>query len=221
MQAFHSPRSRMIASAIALALAGGMAAAPALAQDAGTGASGKRWAIVGGFAHQDPTGDATLDGLEADVDGSAAATLSASWYLNDNIAFEGWGAVNKFDHRVSTSDGNIATVSSQPWALSAQYHFRDGNDSIRPFVGLGYYQSNFSDEDQNNAGPYADHHIGIETASGAMATAGVDLNFTENVFARADLRYLHGNQDIAVDGVTAGEAELNPVVLGFGVGARF
>ena len=221
MHAFPSPRKRMIVPAIALALAGGMAAAPVLAQDAGTGASGKRFAIVGGFAHQDPTGDATIDGLDADVDGSAAATVSASWYLNDHVAFEGWGAATKFDHRVSTSEGNIATVNSQPWALSAQYHFRDGNEAIRPFVGLGYYQSNFSDEDQNNAGPYADNHIGIETASGPMATVGVDLNFTENVFARADMRYLHGDQDIEVDGATAGDAELNPVVVGFGIGARF
>jgi len=214
-----SPRNRIIVPAIALALAGGMAAAPAFAQD--TGASGKRFAIVGGYAHQEPTGNATIDGQEAEFDGSGAGTLSASWYLNDHVAIEGWGAVSKFDHRVSTSDGKIATASSQPWAVSGQYHFRDGNDTIRPFVGLGYFQSNMSDEDQDNIGPYADNHIGVGTASGPMATVGVDLNFTPNVFARADMRYLHGDSDIEVDGAPAGDADLNPVVIGVGVGARF
>ena len=214
-----SPRNRIIVPAIALALAGGMAAAPAFAQD--TGASGKRFAIVGGYAHQEPTGNGTIDGQEAEFDGSGAGTLSASWYLNDHVAIEGWGSVSKFDHRVSTSDGKIATVSSQPWAISGQYHFRDGNDTIRPFVGLGYFQSNMSDEDQDMIGPYADNHIGVGTASGPMATVGVDLNFTPSVFARADVRYLHGDSDIEVDGAEAGDADLNPVVIGVGVGARF
>jgi outer membrane protein len=214
------PRNRIIVPAIALALAGGMAAAPAFAQD--TGASGKRFAVVGGYAHQEPTGNGTIDGAEAEFDGSGAGTLGASWYLNDNVAIEGWGAVTKFDHRVTTSnDGKIATVSSQPWAVSGQYHFRDGNDTIRPFVGLGYFQSNASNEDQDGTGPYADNHIGMGTASGPMATVGVDLNFTPNVFARADMRYLHGDSEIEVDGMPAGDADLNPVVIGIGVGTRF
>ena len=54
-----------------------------------------------------------------------------------------------------------------------------------------------------------------------MATVGVDLNFTPNVFARADARYLHGGADVEVNGVEAGDADLNPVILEVGVGARF
>jgi outer membrane protein len=213
-------RRATLVSALALAMAGGMAAAPAFAQD--TGVSGKRWAVVGGYAHQEPTGNGTIDGNQAEFDGSGAGTLSASWYLNDHVAFEGWGAVTKFDHRVTTAeDGKIGTISSQPWALSAQYHFRDGNETVRPFVGLGYFQSNASDEDQDSVGPYADNHIGFGTASGPMATVGVDLNVTDNMFIRTDARYLHGNSDIEVDGAPAGEADLNPVVIGVGVGARF
>ncbi|MDQ2702406.1 MAG: outer membrane beta-barrel protein [Pseudomonadota bacterium] len=224
MNAIRNPRApsrkRTLVAALGLALAGGLVAAPAFAQD--KGASGKHFAVVGGYAHQEPTGDSTLAGSEAEFDGTGAGTLSASYFINDHIAIEGWGAVTDFQHRVTTPGaGKVATVASQPYALSGQYHFRDGNETIRPFVGLGYYQSNFKDEDQDDAGPYADNHIGIESPEGAMATVGVDLNFTEHVFARADVRYLHGNSDIAVDGVEAGEAELNPVVIGVGVGARF
>lgn len=215
----NSPR--ILAAALAIALAGGMAAAPAFAQDA-SGTSGKRFAIVGGYAHQEPTGNGTIDGSEAEFAGTAAPTLGASYFITDNIAIEGWGALDKFDHRVTTAaNGKVATVSSQPYALSAQYHFRDSAATVRPFVGLGYFQSNISDEDQDNVGPYADNHIGMSTPEGPMATVGVDLNFTPNVFARADARYLHGSSDIAVDGVPAGNADLNPVIIGVGVGARF
>jgi outer membrane protein len=49
----------------------------------------------------------------------------------------------------------------------------------------------------------------------------VDLNFTPNVFARADARFLKGSSDIAVDGNKVGEADMDPVVIGIGVGARF
>ena len=65
---------------------------------------------------------------------------------------------------------------------------------------------------------------GVETAKGAMATAGVDLNINPTWFARADVRYLQdttGQPNVAVDGVNVGKAELNPIVLGVGIGARF
>jgi outer membrane protein len=209
-------RKQMLATAAALAIAGGIAA-PAWAQDA----SGKHFAVVGSYAHSEPTGDATIGALDADFDGGPAATASMSYYLNDDVAFEGWGALGKFDHRIRSEAGKLGTASSQPWAVSAQYHFRDGTDTVRPFVGLGYFQNNISDEDQDAIGPYADDHIGIGTANGPMATLGVDLNFTPTVFARADARYLHGGADVEVDGADAGEADMDPLILEFGVGARF
>ena len=218
MQAIRNPKT--LALALGAILAGGIAV-PAFAQDAGTGASGKHWAVVGGYAHQEPTGDGTIAGRKAEFDGSGATTLGVSYYFNDHVAVEGWGAASKFDHRVSTADGKIGTVSSQPYALSAQYHFRDGNAAVRPFVGLGYFQNNIDDEDQDNLGPYADNHIGMTTPEGPMATVGMDLNFTPHLFGRVDARYMHGGADIAVDGAKVGEADLNPVVIGVGVGARF
>ena len=41
------------------------------------------------------------------------------------------------------------------------------------------------------------------------------------LFGRADMRYVHGGSDVQLDGVDAGEAKLNPVVVGVGLGARF
>jgi endonuclease-8 len=46
----------------------------------------------------------------------------------------------------------------------------------------------------------------MSTPKGAMATVGVDLNFTEHMFARADARYMHGGSDIAVDDPKEGVA---------------
>jgi len=220
--------NRMLAfRPLTFAIAGALAFAPiAYAQDIqatppAVSASGKHFAIVGGVAVQQPTGNATIVGQDADLDGEAAPTLSASYYVNDNIAVEAWGAADKFGHRVHTANGKVASVDAQPYAVSGQYHFRSGDSTVRPFVGLGYFESNISNEKAEPSGALAGQRIGMSTAKGPMATVGVDLNLSPTWFARADARYLKGGSDIAIDGAKAGEADLDPVVVGIGVGARF
>ena len=209
---------------LTLALLGTLAITPAaFAQDASTDtASGKRFAVVGGYALSEPTRNPEIDGARTQLDGDGAGTLSASYYINDNVAVEAWGAADKFSHRVRDGEGQkLGSVDAQPYAVSGQYHFRQADSTVRPFVGLGYYEQNFDGETAEPSGALAGQRIGVETAKGAMATAGVDVNINPTWFARADVRYLQGGSDVKLDGVTAGEAELDPVILGVGVGARF
>lgn len=209
---------------LTLALLGTLAITPAaFAQDASTDtASGKRFAVVGGYALSEPTRNPEIDGTRTQLDGDGAGTLSASYYINDNIAVEAWGAADKFSHRVRDGEGQkLGSVEAQPYAVSGQYHFRQADSTVRPFVGLGYYEQNFDGETAEPSGALAGQRIGVETAKGAMATAGVDVNINPTWFARADVRYLQGDSDVKLDGVKAGEAELDPVILGVGVGARF
>jgi len=211
---------------LTLAVLATLAIAPsAFAQDASTeAASGKRFAVVGGYALSEPTKNPEIAGARTNVDGDGAATLSASYYVTDNIAIEAWGAADKFGHRVSTANGKVASIDSQPYALSGQYHFGNSTSLVRPFVGLGYFEANVDGEKAEPTAALAGQRIGVETAKGAMATAGLDVNITPTWFARADVRYMHdttGQPDVKVDGAKVGKAELNPVVLGVGVGARF
>jgi outer membrane protein len=207
---------------LTLALLGVLAVAPsAFAQDNdGSSASGKRFAVVGGVALNKPTGHVDIAGSRADLDGEATGTLGASWFVNDNIAVEAWGA-DKTGYRVRTGDGKVASVDAQPYALSGQYHFGTADKTVRPFVGLGYYQMNYKNETAQGGGPLAGQRIGVETANGPMATAGADVNLGEHWFARGDVRYLHGSSDMSVNGAKVGEAKANPVVVGVGLGARW
>ena len=199
---------------LSLALITSLAASPAFAQDTSTD-TGKRFAVVGGYTHLDPKTDAA-PGLK--VDGDGAPTLSASWYATDNFAVELWGAADKFNHRVRGPEGKIGTVEQQPIALSGQYHFRAADAVMRPFVGLGYYESNFSNESIGGDGA----HVGLETAKGAIATAGVDFNINQTWFARADARYMKGDAGVRVAGQGTGEElTIDPWVVGVGIGARF
>ena len=203
---------------LTLATFAALALSPAaFAQDSDT-ASGKRFAVVGGAALLDPKGN-PADGL--DVDGDPAPTLSASYYINDNFAVELWGAADKFNHRVRADGvGKVGTVDQQPIAQSGQYHFGQADNTFRPFLGLGYYESNFSNESISALG--GGDHVGLKTAKGAIGTVGVDMNINSTWFARADARYMHSRPEVRVAGAGTGqELKLDPWVVGFGIGARF
>ncbi|PZQ26676.1 MAG: hypothetical protein DI562_14595 [Stenotrophomonas acidaminiphila] len=198
-----------------------LAAAPAAfaqdaSSDAGSSAYDKRFAVVGGAAILKPDRD-PAPGLK--IDGDVAPVISASWYATPNIAVELWGAADKFNHRVKADGpGKIGTVDQQPIALSGQYHFGAPDKVMRPFVGLGYYESNFSNESIGGDGA----HVGLETAKGAMATAGMDFNINQTWFARADARYMKGDAGVRVGGQGTGEElTIDPWVVGVGIGARF
>ncbi|BDU18216.1 OmpW/AlkL family protein [Lysobacter auxotrophicus] len=210
---------------LTLAVVATLAIAPAFAQEiTGPDTSGKRFAVVGGYTLAEPTKNPLIAGERTTVDGDGAATLSANYYVTDNIAIEAWGAADKFGNRVRTPNGKIASVDTQPYALSGQYHFGNTQSIVRPFVGLGYFEANTDGEKAEPTGALAGQRIGVETAKGAMATAGVDVNITPTWFARADVRYMHdttGQPNVTVDGANVGKAELNPVTVGVGVGARF
>lgn len=182
-------------------------------------ASGKHFAVVGGVALLQPKND-PVEGVDK-FDGGPAPTVSFSYYINDNWAVELWGAADKFNHRVR-GEGNarLGTVEQQPVAISGQYHFGLADNVFRPFVGVGYYESNFSNEDL--VAPGVTDPIGLETAKGAIGTVGVDMNINSTWFARADARYMHSRPEVTVGGEgTGADAKLDPWTVGFGIGARF
>jgi len=197
---------------LSAAIAALLVAPTAFAQQADT-ASGKRFSVVGSATILDPSADP----LGGRVDGDVAPTLSATWHVNDNVGIELWGAADKFNHRVRSDAGKLGTVDSQPLALSAQYHFGEADATFRPFLGLGYHQTNISDESIGTG-----EHVSMTTPKGAIGTAGVDININPTWFARLDARYLDGDSDVKVAGQTVErDVGFDPWAVGFGIGARF
>jgi outer membrane protein len=204
---------------LSLAVVSALAFAPAAFAQDGDTASGKHFTVVGSATLLD-THSKPASGL--DVDGGPAPTISASLLINDNWAIELWGAADKFNHRVSASGvGKVGTVEQQPIALSGQYHFGQADNVFRPFVGVGYYESNFSNEKIDSLST-SGQHVGLDTAKGAIGTVGVDMNINSTWFARADARYMHSRPELRVDGSgTDEELKLDPWLVSFGIGARF
>jgi outer membrane protein len=209
----------------ALAFALAVAVTPAaFAQDdtSTTDTAAHRFNVVGGYAHMVPKSDpGTLAGTPADLDGNGAPTLSGSWFVNDNVAVELWGAAGKFEHGVNLANGARGNFKSQPIAVSGQYHFGTPQQAIRPYVGLGYYQANI-DEEHFDATVAGADHVGLDSPNGPIASVGADFNITDRWFARADARYMQGDAEAKIAGnVPAGELALDPWVVGVGIGTRF
>ena len=208
-----------------LILSAAIAAAPAtFAQDnnSDTNASQHRFNATIGYAHQVPNGNpGSVVGSDADLDGNGAATLSGSWFVNDNVAIELWGTPDKFEQDVNLANGARGSYKQQPIAVSGQYHFGQASQPIRPFVGLGYFQADI-DSESFDATTANNEHIGLDTPKGAIATVGADFNITDRWFARADARYMKGDADVSVAGNDTGESlKVDPWVVGVGVGTRF
>lgn len=202
---------------VSLAVLASLALTPAaFAQDASNATSAKRFSIAGGYAHLVPKHDpGKIAGSESKIHGQGAPTLSATYMATDNIGVELWGMADKIDHKVTLANGARGSLKQQPVALSGQYHFGQPSQALRPYVGLGYYESNISDEQLEGA------HFGASTPKGGMATAGVDFNITDRWFTRADARYMKGDSDIKVGGAKVGEVDLDPLTVGVSVGTRF
>ncbi|MGY0610712.1 MULTISPECIES: OmpW/AlkL family protein [unclassified Luteimonas] len=205
-----SPMKFLIPAALAIA-----ATPVAFAQDAGDTAD-KRVSVVAGYSMVEPTRNPEIAGTRTEFEGEGTPTLGVTYHITDNWGVEAWAA-DSYGQRVNAGGGKVGSVDAQPYSLSGQYRFGTPDSTIRPFVGLGYHETNYDNE---SATPTGDR-VGIETAKGAVATVGMDVNITPTWFARADARYFQADSDVKINGVDAGEAKLDPVVLGVGVGARF
>ncbi len=203
-----SPMKMLIPAALAVAIT-----PTAFAQDS---AADKRVSVVAGYSMVEPTRNPGLAGTRTEWDGEGTPTLGVTWHITDNWGIEAWAA-DSYGQRINADGGKVGSVDAQPYSLSGQYRFGAPDSTLRPFVGLGYHETNYDKETATAAG----ERVGIETAKGAVATVGLDVNITPTWFARADARYFQADSDLRIDGVKAGDARLDPVMLGVGVGARF
>lgn len=175
----------------------------------------KRVSVVAGYGILKPKSDAITSDPNRGLKGGSLPTASVAYHITDNIAVEAWGAVDKSEHKV-VGQGVGGRVKAQPYGISGQYHFGQSGQAIRPYVGLGYYETNISDEKDANG-----QHFGMSTPKGAMGTVGADFNITDRWFTRAEARYMQGKSDVTRGGQKVGEAQLDPWLVGVGVGARF
>ncbi len=214
------------------ALLGGVAmdAAPALALEAGDILVRLRGIGVIPTANSDGIQpDLTTSGLEAQPVG--VPELDFTYMVTDNIGLELILATSPHDldfTGVQSGIGKGGTVWLLPPTLLVQYHFM-ADQSIRPYVGAGVNLTIAYGEDASQSlvnalgGPT---NLKADNSIGWAVQAGVDIDLDDRWFLNFDIKYVAISVDAAITTPATSTTrtttlDINPVIVGAGIGYRF
>jgi len=64
--------------------------------------------------------------------------------------------------------------------------------------------------------------IFYDNVFGIALQAGIDIEITDGIYLNADVKYIMMESDWSINnGAVTGSAEINPLIIGLGVGYRF
>jgi outer membrane protein len=173
-----------------------------------------------------PNESATIAAIGGDVEISTAFVpeLDFTYFFTKNWAAELILGTAKHDVKaVETAAGDIelGDVWLLPPTLTFQYHFYAGD--FKPYIGAGVNYTIFYGADE---GPVADN-VSYKNSFGFAFQGGIDYNLSDKWFLNLDAKYITINTDATVDATTAlgatvgADVDINPFVIGFGVGMKF
>ncbi|MBR9833692.1 MAG: OmpW family protein [Alphaproteobacteria bacterium] len=171
---------------------------------------------------------------DADIEEQYVPELDITYFFNKNVAVELILAVTQHDvaavdvtvpGALTDADVPLGDVWLLPPTLTLQYHFDNGTQ-FKPYVGAGINATMFFDE---NAGPVADS-IDYDSSFGPALQVGFDYDLDGEPGGwafNADVKKIWINTDVTVDFTTAlgatvnAEVDIDPVVVGLGLGYKF
>lgn len=175
-------------------------------------------------------------GGKVDVSNAIIPELDFTYFFTKNIAAELILGTSKHDVKTINSDisavggptnynVDLGSVRLLPPTLTVQYHFNQENDNVfKPYLGAGVNYTIFYDIKAGNVVK----DIAYENALGYAFQAGFDLMLTDKFFINADIKKLFLKTDVTVDASNLApnlsipaKVDLNPLVLGMGVGMKF
>ncbi|MFM0199472.1 outer membrane beta-barrel protein [Paraburkholderia fungorum] len=157
----------------------------------------------------------SLSALNVGVNNAIVPELDLTYMIRDSLGVELILGTSR--HQLSSSLGNLGGVNVLPPTLLLQYHFNHAG-RIRPYVGAGLNYTLFYNNGLNAGG----QPISITNHSfGPALQAGVDVQVTRSLFVNADIKKIWMHTDASLGGQPLGRLNIDPVVVGLGVGMRF
>jgi outer membrane protein len=156
-------------------------------------------------------------GLAVEVDSDFVPEIDFSYFITDNLALELIAATTRHEVTTSPTWNNVGKVRLLPPTLTLQYHFLP-KERVSPYVGAGINYTIFFDTD-----PGAFASIDYDNSFGFALQAGVDIFVGERLFLNLDVKKLFLDTDVSINGgaLRVVDADLDPWLIGIGVGYRF
>ena len=182
----------------------------------------KKWQARFRWVSVLPNESATIGTIGGDVEigKSFIPELDFTYYFTENIAAELiLGTANHDVKAVNTALGNVnlGDVWLLPPTLTLQYHFNISD--FKPYVGAGVNYTIFY-----NADPGAVVDVDYENGFGYALQLGFDYDLDDTWFLNIDAKYIGLSTDVSVNAGIAtvpAEVDINPLLIGFGIGMRF
>ena len=141
--------------------------------------------------------------------------VDISYFFTRNIAAE---LVLTYPQKIDIDVGETkqGTIKALPPSLLLQYHFTDLG-AFKPYVGAGLNYTRFYK--RNNI---LDGAAEVEKDSfGWTGQIGFDVALNKNWSINVDAKYVKIDTDVKVGGSKVGHVDLDPWLLGVGIGYRF
>lgn len=186
-----------------------VAASSAVAQSQGD------WTLgfgVGGVLPK--SGNGVLAGGQADIGNDVRPTITAEYFIRDNLGIE-LLAATPFEHDINIAGvGFAGTTKHLPPTLSLNYHF-PSRSAFKFYIGAGVTYTAFFQE----ASPLG--VLELDDSFGAALQVGMDYELANGAALRTNLRWLDIDSDATLNGAPIGTAEIDPIVLNFAYVVKF
>jgi len=118
-------------------------------------------------------------------------------------------------HDVYLDGNNIGSVKELPPTLTVQYHFTP-EAQFSPYLGAGINYTNFSKVSLGSG------TITLDNSSvGYALQGGIDYKLDKNWSLNLDVKYVEMRSNVYAGGATISNIQINPWLIGVGVGYRF
>ncbi|MFD2552165.1 OmpW family protein [Bizionia sediminis] len=163
-----------------------------------------------------PSPGDNLPGAEVNISTTFMPELDFTYFFTKNIAAE--LILSSTKHEVDVDDAlDLGHVWLLPPTLNLQYHFYAGN--FKPYIGAGINYTIFYGIDEG-----AVVGMDYDNTVGFSFQAGLDYNLNDKWFLNLDVKQLLLSTDVEVNtglGVLPVEVDINPLIVGIGIGRKF
>lgn len=212
----------LLAAAI---LAAGMPL-PVLAQDVDADAGKTAGSIMvraRGLGVLPETSSSSISAIGGHVNATdtAAPEIDGSYFFTDHIAVEAIAATTR--HHITArgtaaGDVDVGQVRLLPPTVTLQWHFLP-QGTFSPYVGAGVNYTWFFDTSVPHTTVKS---VSYDDGFGAALQIGADYHLTGRWYANFDVKQLFLNTTAKIDGgAVRANVDLNPLLVGAGIGYRF
>jgi outer membrane protein len=182
------------------------------------------WMVRGRLITVLPDEEATVSilGGDVDIDTSIVPELDITYFFDEHWAAELILGVTPHEITHKPSNIDLGNVWLLPPTLTLQYHLQPDDPDFRPYIGAGVNYTVFFGHD--DADPVV-RKASFDPSFGFALQAGVDIPIGGNWTLNIDVKKVWINTEATIDttipAVVRADVDIDPVIVGVGLGYRW